>query len=356
MISMLPGPTSVPESVMRSMLDSGIYHRSDEFHEIFDEIQVNLRGLLKTKRSVYVLTSSGTGGIEAIVTNILKPTDKALVVVNGYFSEGLADLIEAFGIHAIRLDLKWNAGIVLDLVEQALKREKQIRAVAVAYVETSTGSRADLEELADLCARFDAFLVVDGESAIAGEDLCFDDWNVGACVGGTQKCLCSPPGLSLVAISEEGWDAITSKGHSGFYFDLQRYSECSERHETPFTPALPLFFALRESLRLIGKEGLEARIKRHRECAHLLRDGLAGMNLKPYVPLDYCSNVCTAVDISGTRTSASQIVKKVLSCGVSIAAGLGPLKEQVIRIGTMGTVTTEDVSFTLAALRKVIEE
>jgi aspartate aminotransferase-like enzyme len=354
-VNMLPGPARVPKSVMRSMLHSEIYHRSDEFHEIFEEIQVNLRYLFGTKRDVYVLTSSGTGGLEAVVSNLLKPGEKVVTIVNGYFSQQLCEIVEAFKCRPIRLEQDWKNGISLEAVEQLLTRENDIKAVAVAYVETSTGCRAPLRDLADLCAKYDALLVVDAESAIGGESFSFDEWNIGACVAGTQKCISSPPGLSLVGIGEKAWEALERTERTGFYFDLKRYDEYNKRKETPFTPALPLFFALREALRLIKREGLEAWIARHQRCASLLRDGLAEIGLQPFVPLEYCSNVATAVEITSTKISASRIVSQLsASYGVAIAAGMGDLKEKIIRIGTMGTVTSRDVNLTLNALEKVI--
>jgi len=354
-LGMLPGPTYVPESVMDVMKNSNIYHRSEEFHTLFNQIQEDLKYVFKTDRSIYVLTSSGTGGLEAIVSNYLRSNEKVLVVVNGYFSQELASVLEAYKIRCSRLEVDWKSGVTADVVHSALKKDSEIKSVAIAHVETSTGSRAPLKELSKVCEEHGVSLIVDAESAVGGEEFRFDEWNLGAVSAGTQKCICSPPGLALVSLNEQVWDEICKKGKSGFYFDLQRYQEYSKKRETPFTPAIPLFFALRESLRLIREEGIENRIRRHSECSERLRDGLKSLGLHSYIPLEFCSNVCTAVDISEKKIPSSEIVRRLSSeYGIDIASGIGSIKEQIIRIGTMGTVSSSDIDLTLDALRKVL--
>jgi aspartate aminotransferase-like enzyme len=354
-INMLPGPTWVPDSIMSAMLNSNIYHRSEEFHILFNAIREKLRYVFRTTRDVYAISSSGTGGLEAIASNLLSSEQKTLTIVNGYFSQELSSIVGAFGKNPVRLDTPWDESISLDAVEKVLRDDPGIGAIGVAYVETSTGARAPLKELSAISERHGRLLFTDAESAVGGEEFRMDDWKLGAAVAGTQKCICSPPGLALVCLGDAGRKSMETNGRKGFYFDLRRYEESAKKGETPFTPALPQLFALRASLELIQKEGLENYIARQARCARMLRDGLMDLGLNTHVPLESASNVVTVVNIGRTGSTASQIVERMKrDHGIVIASGLGPIKEQVIRIGTMGTVDEGNVEATLDALKYVI--
>ncbi|MDI6820473.1 MAG: alanine--glyoxylate aminotransferase family protein [Candidatus Hodarchaeaceae archaeon] len=353
---MLPGPTNVPERVMNAMTKPIINHRGPEFRELYDSLLKKLRYAFQTKNDVFTLTSSGTGGVECAISNILSPGDKVLVPVNGVFSQRLKEKIETFGGSPIEIPVKWGAAATPDQIADAAEGQ-DVKAIAVVYNETSTGVTARvLNEIGKIAEEHDALYIVDAISILGGDELPVDKWGIDICIAGSQKCLACPPGLALISISGHAWEVIRQTRSKAYYFNLLKIQEFHERKETPFTPALTLWYALDEALTMLEEEGLEKRIKRHEECARAFYDAVREFGLEPFADEHWLSN--TVIAVKNPPGITDKEIRDLMreKHGVVIAGGMGQLKGTMFRIGSMGIITGREVAATVQALRSSLEE
>ena len=348
---MLPGPTNVSERVMRAMLNPVINHRGDAFRELYKGVLGKTRQLFQTQGDVVVLSSSGTGGVEAAVLNLIRPGDVALVPVFGEFSTRLAETVEMAGGKAVRVSSEFGKVPSLDQLKAAMDGQGRFKALFLVHNETSTGVASPyVEEATKLATDHGAFAVVDAISSLGGYAIPVDKWGVDMCITGSQKCIAAPPGLALLSVSKKVVDFLKESPPKTRYFEIPRYLEYGERGETPFTPALPLYYALDEALSELLEEGLAKRVQRHDSMSALLYDGLAGLGLKPVAEKSVRSKTVIAsyypqgVDDAEFRKAMSR------DKGVVIAGGFGPFKGKVFRVGCMGQINEQLVQTTLKAI------
>jgi aspartate aminotransferase-like enzyme len=349
---MLPGPTNVSTRVMNAMLTPIINHRSDDFRLLYREIIEKTQQVFQTKNDIVLLTTSGTGAVEASVVNIIKKGDKVIIPVNGEFGTRLADLIDSWGGKAIRINAGFGENPPFEKIEEALDQNKDVKAIYAVYNETSTGTTLRyMDKIGALCVRNDVLFIADAVSILGGDDLPVDDWNVDVCVTASQKALAAPPGVSPISISSKAKKYMQSNPPPVQYLNLKRYFKYYEEHfETPFTPALPLFYAFNEALDIVLEENLDKRIKRHKVCADAFYSGLSAMGLTPFAKPDARSNVVIAFNyLSGMDDKK---FRDILSqqFRVLIAGGFGDLKGKVFRIGSMGEVNKYHVMRTLSSI------
>jgi len=356
---MLPGPTNVPSRVLRAMIKPVINHRGPEFEELHERIVENARYVFQTKGDIFVLTCSGTGGVECAVQNVVTKGDKILVPIIGVFSERLATAAERLGGKVVKIPVEWGKGVMVSQVEDALEKEKDVKAVALVYNETSTGvTSRDLAKIGEICGENGLLLIVDAVSVLGGDLLPVDDWNVDICVTSSQKCLMCPPGMAPISVSEKAWSTIENqKSRGSYYFDLLLAREFqSEKRQTPFTPSVPLYYALDEALQMIREEGLENVFRRHRCCAQALYSSLESINLPPYAAKEFRSNTVLSVKVpAGIKESE---VRNILreKYKVVVSGGMGKLKGSIIRIGSMGVVSRYEILRTVSALEHTLKE
>ncbi len=348
---MLPGPTNVSEKVMRAMLSPIINHRGDSFRELYKGILDKTRHLFQTEGEVVVLSSSGTGGVEAAVWNLVRPGDVVVVPVFGEFSSRLAETVEMAGGKAVRVQSEFGKVPPLDQVKAAMEAQKSFKALFLVHNETSTGVAAPYaEEASRLAKDHGAFAVIDAISSLGGYAIPVDRWGVDMCITGSQKCIAAPPGLALLSVSKGVVDFMKGSPPKTRYFELPRYLEYGARGETPFTPALPIFYALDEALVELLEEGLANRVQRHDRMSALLYDGMASLGLRAVAEKSVRSKTVVAtyyppgVDDSKFRKALSQ------DKGVVIAGGFGPFKGKVFRVGCMGQINEGLVETTLKAI------
>jgi aspartate aminotransferase-like enzyme len=349
---MLPGPTNVPNRVMNAMLAPVINHRSDDFRTLSKSIVEKTQKVFQTGSDVVLLTTSGTGAVEASVINLIKKGDKAVIPVNGEFSTRLADLIDSWGGQAIRINAPPGENPSYDNFEEAFDKNKDIKALYAVYNETSTGTTIRyMDKLGQLASRKGAYFIADAVSILGGDELPVDKWNVDVCVTASQKALASPPGVSPVSVSKRAKKYMQENPPPTQYLNLKRYFKYYEEHfETPFTPALPLYYAFREALDMVLEEGMENRIRRHRICAEAFYAGLSALGLTPFAKPDARSNMIIAVnylpgmDDKKFRGLLSREFK------VLIAGGFGDLKGKVFRVGSMGEVSRYHVMRTISSI------
>ena len=349
---MLPGPTNVPNRVINAMLTPMINHRSDDFRKLYKDIVNKTQTVFETENDIVVLTTSGTGAVETSVINLIKKDDVVIIPVNGEFSTRLADLIDNYGGKTIRINSPYGQNPPIEKIEEAFEKNSNIKALYVVYNETSTGTTLrNLSKLGDICKAHGAYFVVDAVSILGGDELPVDKWNVDICFTATQKALAAPPGIAPISISKEAKKYMIENPPPSQYLNLKRYFKYyNDSFETPFTPAVSLFYAYQEALNIIIEEGMENRINRHRKCANAFYSGLEALGFTPFADADSRSNVVIAVnylpgiDDKKFRELISTKFK------VLLAGGFGELKGKVFRVGCMGEVSSYHVMRTLSAI------
>ncbi len=349
---MLPGPTNVPNRVINAMLTPMINHRSDDFRKLYKDIVNKTQTVFETKNDIVVLTTSGTGAVETSVLNLIKRDDAVIIPVNGEFSTRLADLIDNYGGKTIRINSPYGQNPPIEKIEEAFEKNSNIKALYVVYNETSTGTTLrNLSKLGDLCRAHGAFFVVDAVSILGGDELPVDKWNVDVCFTATQKALAAPPGIAPISVSKEAKKYMIENPPPSQYLNLKRYFKYyNDSFETPFTPAVSLFYAYQEALNIIIEEGMQNRISRHRKCANAFYSGLEALGFTPFADADSRSNVVIAVNyLPGIDDKK---FRELLSTKfkVLLAGGFGELKGKVFRVGCMGEVSSYHVMRTLSAI------
>ena len=353
---MLPGPTNVPERVMRAMMTHIINHRSDDFVELYTEVIEKTQQVFQTQNEIVALSSSGTGAVEASVVNLIKKGDKVIIPVNGEFSSRLAQMIEWQGANLVKLETPLGQNATLDQIKEAFDNNKDVKAFYVVHNETSTGTMVNyLDKISDLTSRNDAFYIADSVSLLGGVDLPVDKWNIDVCMTATQKALAAPPGISPISISPRAKKYMIENPPPTMYFNLARYFKYYEESKhTPFTPALPLLYAYREALRIILEEGLEARFKRHKICSDALYAGLSAIGLTPFAKeADRSITIIALNYLEGLddKTFRNTLAQKFR---VLVAGGFGNLKGKVFRVGCMGEVNRYHVMRTISAISSTL--
>ena len=253
-----PGPTEVPEASLLAMARQVTHHRTPEFRAILAEVSAGLKELFATANDVLILTSSGTGGMEAAVVNVVPRGGKALVLESGKFAERWRKICEAFGIQVVRYEVPWGQPFEPPRIADLLRQHPDTAAVLSTLLETSTGMGHDIEAIGRVVGPTPALLVVDGISSVGAMECRTDAWGIDVLVVGSQKALMTPPGLAFLAVSPAAWRQIESIERQAFYFDLLAYRRALQDSDTPYTPAIPLVKALAESLQTIRATGMEA--------------------------------------------------------------------------------------------------
>lgn len=353
---MLPGPTNVSERVMKAMTRPIINHRGPEFGKLFLGLREKAKSLFQTGGEVVLFSSSGTGGVEAAVWNIIRKGDTAIVPVFGEFSERLAETVELAGGRAVRVKADYGTTPTLAQLGRAIEGPREFKALFLVHNETSTGTAVQyVEEACRLAKAHDAFVVVDAISSLGGYSIPVDGWGVDLCATASQKCIAAPPGMALVSVSERLLKYLKKSPPATRYFDIARYSDYGSRGETPFTPALPIFYALDEALDELLEEGLANRVKRHEVNSAALYAGLGKLGLKFFAATEVRSRTVVAVLYPAGVDDA--VFRKKLSeeFGILVAGGFGPFKGKVFRAGCMGLVSGEFVDATIGAVEKTLK-
>lgn len=348
-----PGPTAVPPEVLETMSRPLIHHRTGAFRNAYREVIVNLQYIMRTENPVVVLTASGTGAMEAAVVNFTKPGDRALVAVNGKFSDRFARLTRAYGVDTVTVEARWGDPVAPEQIEQAFLDNPGINVLFAAHSETSTAVIQDVEKYAAIAHAHDALIVVDGITSVGAHDVFTDRWGLDVVIGGAQKGVMIPPGLAYASISERAVRKARSGRHACFYLDLLRAIESAENGDTPYTPAISLVLALRRSLRMIREEGIENVVARHAANAGAVRAAVTalGLDLLSTSP----SNATTAV-VPPEGTAAAIIGAMERDYGVKVAGGQMHLKDRILRLGHLGHYYSADMYAMIAALEGALAD
>jgi len=348
----IPGPTPIPDEILNVLSRQMINHRGPEFAELIRRMTATLKEVFQTKGDVLILTGSGTGGMEAAIVNMLSPGDKVLVVSNGFFGERFADIAEGFGAQAERLRFEWGSAADPEAVRQALAKDPGVKAVLATHNETSTGVTNDLAAIGKIVKEFERLFIVDAISSLGAIDLPADAWGCDVVVTASQKGWMVPPGLAMVSVSEKAWQAYAEARMPKYYWDFAKAKQfLDEKGQTPWTPAIPIFFALAAALELFQREGLRSVVARHGRVGDRAREVVKSLGLSLFPEDSYASNTVTAV-----RAPEGLDVKRLLGIlreehDVVLAGGQQRLEGKIFRIGHLGYVSEEDMEAVGQALR-----
>lgn len=357
-ILMTPGPTPVPHFVLQAQAEPLVYHRGPGFAKLLNEVVEGVRWLLETTSDVIVYSSSGTGGMEGAVANLVSPGDKVLVVSVGYFGERFRTICERFGCDVSYLGYEWGQVAKAADVAKALDADPAIKFVFVQHSETSTGVVNDIEPIARVVRARDRLLVLDAISSAGAVDIRMDEWGIDVCIGGSQKALGASPGVAFVSVGPRAWDAHRVSKAPRFYWDWTAYKEAFERPdaESPWTPAISVIAGLAVSMRRARVQGRQQILDRHLLLASAMKSGIQALGLDLMGEDPQRAVVVTAVRTPEGLTD-QQIVGGLRSKhGIVVAPGQGPLKGQVFRIGHLGWFEPLDIIRFLAALELVLAE
>lgn len=348
----IPGPTPIPPSVNRAMMQPMIGHRSEEAKELFQRVKEKVKPVFGTNEDVLILTGSGTSGLEAAVVNTTKAGDDVLVIVTGNFGERFAQICETYELNVHRLEVEWGKAADPEDVKAYLTDNPNIKAVFVTACETSTGVLNPIGDISQAIRETsDALIIVDGVSSVGGAETRMDDWGVDVYVSGSQKALMLPPGLCFLAVSKRAWNVIHANDRPRFYLDLRKY----EKDAAPYTPALSLFRGLDEAMNLIAEEGLEQVYQRHLLMMNMTRAAARALGLKLLTSDEDASPTVTTIypeNFSGDELR--KLLKKEFD--LDLAGGQKKLKGKVIRIGHMGYCQPADVLQVISLLEAGLQK
>jgi len=350
----IPGPTPCPRQALEAMARQMINHRGEEFVQILNSVTAKLKQAFQTKGDVFLLTGSGTGGLEAAIVNTLSPGDKVLALSNGFFGDRFGEIAEKYGAEVIRLNFEWGKPVDIDDTEKALKANGDIKAVLVTHNETSTGVTNNLKDISALVKKFDKLLLVDAISSLGCINLPTDEWHCDVVVTASQKGWMVPPGLAMVSVSEKAWQAHANARMPRYYWDFSKAKDFLQKGQTPWTPAISVFFALDVTLDLMLNEGLNNIFARHARVAQIARNGVKSLGFSLFPDEKYASNTVTAVNASD-KIDVPKLIRMLKDeHKVVIAGGQDKLSGKIFRIGHLGLVYEDDMKLVLDALKKTL--
>ena len=347
----IPGPTALPPSVREAGARQMINHRGPEFAAMLGRILEGMKPYFGTTQDVAMITTAGSGGLEAAIVNTLSPGDRVLGVSIGSFGDRFAKIAGIYGADVTRLDAEWGYAAAADEIRERLRTMPDAKAVLLTHNETSTGVMNPIAELAAAIREEtpDALILVDSVSGLGAVPFRMDEWGVDLVVTGSQKAWMAAPGLAMIAASERGWAAMETARMPRFYLDLRAHRDAANDGQTPFTPAIAVVYQVDEGLRLMAAEGAEGIFARHEACAAATRAGLAALGFELFADPRHASKTVTAANVPDDldwKAFNAEVKRR----GVVLAGGQGKLTGKIFRLGHLGSVTLEEILGALSTL------
>lgn len=354
---MIPGPTPVPERVLLEIAKHPMGHRSSEFSKILEAVYSNLKYVFQTKNDVLIYTASGTGAMDAALSNLINPGDKVLSLVIGNFGQRWAKIAKALGANVETIEVEAGKAIDPEVLKQKLDSDvnKEIKIVTLTQNETSTGVTNDVKKLVGYIKEHGALSVVDGVTSLGAMECKMDDWGIDVLISGSQKGFMIPPGLSFLAASEKAWAVHEKCERPDFYFNWSTNRKSVLENSTAFTPAVNLISGLKVALEMMKEEGLDNIIARHTKIAKALRAALKAINLKLFVEDESCASTSITAILPPDGVSVPDI-RKILKndYDIVVANGQNALKDKIFRMGTLGFVSERDAITAIGALEATL--
>ena len=352
------GPSNFDPRVLEAMAAPMLGHLDPDFLQVMDDVRAMLREVFLTNNALTLpVSGTGTAGMEAAVVNVMEPGDTVVVAANGYFAERLADIAQRAGATVHKVVQPYGQPVDADALRAEIKRHDRVKAVAMVHAETSAGVVSPIPEIAEMAHEAGALLIVDAVTSLGGVELRVDDWDIDVCYSGTQKCLACPPGLAPITMSDRAMDTIENRKTQvqSFYLDLSQLRQYWQQRAYHHTAPIIMIYALREALRLLLEEGLEARWTRHAINAEAMRVGLEAMGLRLFAQEGYRLPSLVAVVVPEGVNEAAGRKLLLERHDTEISGGLGEQAGKIWRIGLMGhNSTPRNVLFVLSALEDVL--
>ncbi|MQA00119.1 MAG: aminotransferase class V-fold PLP-dependent enzyme [Dehalococcoidia bacterium] len=352
----IPGPTPVPAEVAQAGAAEMINHRGPEFAALIKRTTEGVKTVFQTQNDVLTLTTSGSGGMESALVNHVSAGDPVLIVTVGVFGKRFVDLGNVYGARVTELAFDFGSAADPARIDEALRADPSIKTVFVTHNETSTGvTNVDLPEIARIAHSHDCLLIVDAISSLSSIPCPVDEWDLDVVVSGSQKGWMVAPGLAFVSVNERAWERQRQNQQPRFYFDLQRAKAALESGQTPWTPAVSLYFQLDHALGLMLAEGLDSIHARHKRMARMTRDGIRSLGLELFASEGVESDTVTAVKVP-EGIDGGQLTKVAREeFGTVFAGGQGELRGKIFRFGHLGWVREDDVQQGLQALEGTLD-
>lgn len=355
---MIPGPTNVDPTVLRSLSQPTLSHVSSTFASIFKETLDDLQRIFGTSGPLLPLAGSGTLGAEVALGNVIEPGDRILAVSGGYFGDRFAEIAATLGAVVDKMEVPWGCAADPGEVEKKLS-SAQYKALLAVHVDTSTGAANPAKELGAIARLKHVLFVLDAVCSLGGMALQLDDWNIDVCFTGSQKALAVPPGLAIIAF---GPGALAARNQRKspmriYYGDINRWKPVIEDPTKYFaTPPVNMMYGLHQSCEMVLKEGLNQRVTRHTKLAEVFRGAMRSIGLRLLCEERVSASTLSVVyypdRIDDIRFREIMAVKH----GIVVAGGLGPLKGKAFRVGHMGNVSNKDILATIAAVEETLLE
>ncbi len=347
----IPGPTAVPPEVAQAGAADMINHRGPEFAGMIKRITDRVQEVFETKNDLLTLTTSGTGGMEAAVVNFISPGDKVLVVTIGEFGKRFVALCQTYGADVQELAFEFGEAADPNRIDAALAADPSIRAVLITHNETSTGvTNPCLPDVGKAVRGRDRLLIVDAISSLSSVPVRTDEWQLDVVVSGSQKGWMVAPGLAFVSVSERAWEVAASCKTPRFYFDLARAKKSLTSGETPWTPAVSIFYQMDKALDLMFAEGIQNIYDRHERLGRMTRDGVRSLGLELFASEGVESNTVTAIKVPEGVDGKAIISTALSDFDTVFAGGQGSLSGKIVRFGHLGWVNDDDIRAGLNAL------
>jgi aspartate aminotransferase-like enzyme len=347
----IPGPTPCPPEVLQALSGPMINHRGPEFSTLLRSCSERLKPAFGTTNDILILTSSGTGALEAAVVNTLSPGDEVLGVTIGYFGDRFAEIAERYGAKVTRYTVEHGQAADPEQIRRLLVEHPHTKAVTVTHNETSTGVTNDIEAIAKVVRDAGPLLLVDSISSLSSIPVETDRWGLDVVLSGSQKGWMVPPGLAFVAMSERAWKANAEAKMPRYYFDLAAAKQYAQRGQTPATPAISLFYGLNVAFDLLEREGWPAVYDRHRRIGEYTRKGMRDLGLQLFADPKHASNTVTTVRLPEGVVEAEVLKTLRERYGIVVAGGQGPMTGKLLRVGHLGLVQESDITALLDAVR-----
>jgi len=349
-----PGPTPLYPPALHAMMASDIHHRTEDFRKVYRSALADLKEVMGTANDVLMFCASGTGAMDATVSNLFSRGDKVVVCVAGKFGERWAEIAKAYGLDANVLTVPYGDVVKPEQVEAALKAEPATRGVFVQASETSTGAAHDVKAMARAVSKTDAIFVVDAITGLGTMPLDIDGWGLDVLIGGSQKAFMIPPGLAFMSVSAKAWNFANTATLPHFYFNLKKEKKSGDAGESSWTPSTSLILALAEALKYVKQIGMAKLIENAELLARATREAVQKLGLELFAPHSPGSSV-TAVKAPKGMDSGVIVKEFKTRFGSIIANGQGTMKGQIFRIAHLGYFDFADLFAMVAGLEIILQ-
>lgn len=350
-----PGPTPLYPQALHAMMGADLHHRTQDFRDLYKRVLADLKAVLGTAHDVLVLVSSGTGAMEASVTNCFSQGDRVIVCTAGKFGERWVEMTQAYGLDVVVLEAPYGQAVDPEALRRALEANPACKGVFVQASETSTGAMHDIRSMGELVRGTGALFIVDAITGLGTMPLDIDGWGLDIVIGGSQKAFMIPPGIAFLSISPKAWTRMETAQLPRYYFDLRRERKNAAKGESAWTPATSLILGLAESLKFIRELGMDKLVENAQMLAEAARAASRALGLELFAP-DHAGSAATAVKAPRGLDSGVIVKQFRQQFGSIIADGQGEMKGRIFRIAHLGYFDAVDLFAVIAQLELILQE